>query len=388
MVTTILKVAPFAYLPDSVGDNFRSLNTFIKNKFQEAYPSIQLVLEPMNTSNDVYNLQFLTKWLASDGSGQDVVEVDAVLLGDLVNAGLIVPQFPTPDNHSDWHPSAATAVQFNQAVYGYPHLMCGYFLFTRNSSVAAVNTIDQLTNVLGNRSTDNYRLVGNMKSDWDLPALWMNSYQSSTSPPYNSVAFALHAFRNDSFDNIGKLAKLCNRTNSENHCIDGRFAENYDEPALLFARKQSAAAFGYSERLFLIQNNTTPDDFATVKVIPLPTGSLLNQFVSFTDAYVFRRNMSTDVLNAARLFVEFMAKPEMQAAVVASGDSPRSDTIPRYLLPISKMAYNQPLLTRNSLYQNVFRNLNGLPYPTVGFYNMHEQLYNAIMNYVGPYIRI
>lgn len=386
MATTILKVAPFAYLPDSVGDNFKSLSNFITSKFQAAYPNIKLVLEPMNTTNDVYSLPFLSKWLASDGSGQDVVEVDVVLLGDLVNAGLIVPQFPTPDNHQDWHSAAAAAVEMNGAVYGFPHLMCGYFLFTRDSSVAAVNTIDQLVAALGNKPTDKYRLVGNLDSSWDLPALWINSYQNSASSVYNSVAFALHAFRNDSFENMGKLAGLCNRTGSGNPCIDGTFKNNYDQPAILFANNQSAAAFGYSERLFLIRNHTSPDDFANVKAIPIPTGTLLNQLVSFTDAYVFRRNMSTDVLNAARLFAQFMGSPEMQAAVVASGDSPRENTIPRYLLPMSKMAYDQPLLANNSFYQNVFRKLIGFPNPTAGLYTVREEMYNAIMNYVKPYI--
>jgi hypothetical protein len=37
----------------------------------------------------------------SDGSGYDIVEIDTVILGDLVNVGLIAPQFSLPDNHTD-----------------------------------------------------------------------------------------------------------------------------------------------------------------------------------------------------------------------------------------------------------------------------------------------
>ncbi|CAF4680227.1 unnamed protein product, partial [Rotaria sp. Silwood2] len=78
--------------------------------------------------------------------------------------------------------------------------------------------------------------------------------------------------------------------------------------------------------------------------------------------------MSADVLNAARLFANFMGTPRMQAAVVGSGDS--VGAIPRYLLPMSKSAYDEPLLANNRFYQKYFRNLTGAPYPTIGFSNI------------------
>ena len=44
--TTILKVAPFPYLPDSVGDQYKNLFQFIKDEFETAYPNIRLELRP------------------------------------------------------------------------------------------------------------------------------------------------------------------------------------------------------------------------------------------------------------------------------------------------------------------------------------------------------
>ncbi|CAF4654175.1 unnamed protein product, partial [Rotaria sp. Silwood1] len=55
------------------------------------------------------DLDVLTKWLMSDGSGYDIVEVDTTILGDLVNAGLIAPQFITSTSQADWHSVAATS---------------------------------------------------------------------------------------------------------------------------------------------------------------------------------------------------------------------------------------------------------------------------------------
>ncbi|CAF3448188.1 unnamed protein product, partial [Rotaria sp. Silwood2] len=99
----------------------------------------------------------------------------------------------------------------------------------------------------------------------------------------------------------------------------------------------------------------------------MPIGSLQNTALFFTDAFVFRQNMSDDVLNGARLFVEFMATPRMQASIVASADKPNS--IPRYLMPISMKAYDDPLLVKDTFYREYLRNLTGFSYPTVGFRN-------------------
>ncbi|CAF1203255.1 unnamed protein product [Adineta steineri] len=139
--------------------------------------------------------------------------------------------------------------------------------------------------------------------------------------------------------------------------------------------------FDYSERLFFILKNGSLDDYHNVKVIPLPTGKLRNQPIFFSDAFVFRRNMSEDVLEAARSFADFMGTPRMQAAVVGSGDSP--GTIPRYLLPMSISAYDEPLLANNRFYQTYFRHLTGLPYPTIGLLNTRLQLQAAILNYIN-----
>ncbi|CAF2851110.1 unnamed protein product [Rotaria sp. Silwood2] len=335
----------------------------------------------MNANDNFYNRSTLTEWLTSDGNGYDVVEVDTILLGDLVNAGLIAPLVDTSINRSDWHLAASSAVQLNEALYGVPHIMCGLFLFTRDSTVASLTTIDQLTHALNNASTMDYRLVGNLDSSWDLPALWIDSYQKTFSSRY-ALASALHDYHRVSFVTMRKLAELCNGIRGDNPCLNGRFRDDYDGPALLFANKTAKAMFGYSERLFLVRKNGFPDDYQNINVVPLPSGYHVNQQTFFTDAYVFRPNMSIDVSKAALLFAKFMATPKMQAAVVATGDGPCHNRTPRYLLPVSQKAYDEPLLKQDRFYQQYFRTLTGVPYPTVGFFNTRQALQAAIWKYV------
>ncbi|CAM4789859.1 unnamed protein product [Rotaria magnacalcarata] len=376
-----LKVALYPYLPDAGGDNYTGLLQFITDEFNKVYPDIALQLRPLSTNDDFYDLNLLSKWLMADGSGYDIVEIDTVLLGDLVNIGLVAPQFIDSRSQADWHAAANMAVQINHAVYGFPHLLCAYFLYTRDQRIAAVSTIDQLMKILGDSPTDDYRLVGNMDSSWGLPALWINSYQSSSNVSAETVAYALHGYTKSSFENMLKLTGLCNRSRGENHCLDGTFREYQDMPAILFAQNKTAAMFAYSEQLFNILKDGSIDDYHNIKLTPLPIGTAHNQPLFFTDALVFRRNMSDDMLNASGLFAEFMGTSRMQAAIVGSGDKPGS--IPRYLLPISKSAYDDPLLVNNRFYQTYFRNLTGLSCPTVGFLNARKQLQATILDYIG-----
>ncbi|CAF1393978.1 unnamed protein product [Adineta steineri] len=362
---TTLKVAMYPHLPDSAGDNYAKLLQFINEEFKKIQPTINLQLRPLDQNDDFYSLATLTPWLSTDGTGYDVVEIDTLVLGDLVNAGLIVPQFPISHNHSDWHSAAASAVLFNQAVYAYPHIMCAYFLFTRDEQAAKVTTIDELINILSPNASATYRLVGNMNSSWILPSLWINSYQSSNNSEYNIPAFALHSYQKNSFETMRKFAQLCDRAGGENNCLNGVFRDNSNMTALLFAHKQTAAMFGFSENLFTVLKNGDLDDYSNVKMIPLPLGTNDNQPGFFTNAFVFRRNMSVDVLKAARLFADFMGTPRMQAAVVGSADSP--NTKPRYLLPMSKNAYNEPLLANDRFYQQAMTKEHAyqLLYPSI-----------------------
>lgn len=379
---TTLRVALFPYIPDSGGDNYAGLLQLIKTEFERAYPGYKLKLRALNQSDDFYNLTILKDWLTrNDDDGYDLVEVDTVLLGDIVGAGIAAPVSIAPAVTADWHPSAVTAIKLNEAYYAYPHLQCAFFLFTRGYNPSKARTIDELVVSLGNSPTSVHRLVGNLNSSWDLPAIWIDSLRDTY--PYQSQieAEALHAYTKYTFDPVRQLARLCDVNGIANPCIDGTFQDT-DKMTDLFAQGQANAMFGYSERLFRIIKYGFWNDINNVKAIPLPTGTLQNNPTYFTDAFVFRRNMPLDVEYAGALFAQFMATPRMQAVVVGSGDNLIAPRIPRYLLPVSKMAYDDPLISSDPFYQLVFRNLNGVSYPNTGFPNTREELQQAITNYI------
>jgi thiamine pyridinylase len=378
---TTLKVALFPYIPDSGGDNYAGLQQFIKGDFERAFPQYNVELRQINPSEDFYDLSTLITWLTDPVNGYDVVEIDTVVLGDLVNTGLITPQWIAPSYLADWNSAATTAIQFNQAYYAYPHLQCAFFLITYIPEVSQAKTMDQLVQSLGGTPSNIHRIVGNLDSSWDLPALWLNSAHDTYNDTYNTTARALHGYNIYTFDSLRKLARLCDTLAEPNRCLDGTFDDpNYMTD--LFIQGQAAAMFGYSERLFRIIKNGFPGSINLVKVNPLPLGTIRNEPVFFTDAFVFRQNMANDVRQAAETFVTYMGLPPIQAIFVGSGDNPSPNRVPRYLLPVSKLAYDQPLLKLDPIYQQVFRGLNGVSYPTAGFLNARKGLQNAILQYI------
>ena len=74
---TTVKVAPYPYIPYLDGDNHQNLLKYIKDEFEKRYLIVRLVLRAMDVFDSFYK----------------VVEVDTILLGDLVDAGVAAPQY-------------------------------------------------------------------------------------------------------------------------------------------------------------------------------------------------------------------------------------------------------------------------------------------------------
>ena len=369
-VKTTLNVALYPYIPDLDGDNHQNLLKYIKTEFEKRYQSVRLVLRPMSVFDPFYDVDELSKWLNSSGDTYDIVEVDTVLLGDLVDAGVAAPQYlQTSKPPVDWHPAVASAVTVNGEIYGYPHLLCTILLFTRNAQVAASATVDDLVrNINAAQPQYPYGLAGNLNSSWDTVSLYYDAYRENNFP-YDNYYGAADEWSHDALKSLRKIAQLCTLHPNINECVNGYFNDNYDLPAKLFGIRQTQALYGYSERLFHVLKEAVAANYTNnqnTKIAPLPLGEIPNEPLFFTDAFVFRRGMSNDKLEAARNFVQFLATPKMQAAAVGAEETAKNKRLLRYLLPISSKAYDEPPLNTDYFYQTYFRNLTGRNVPNKG----------------------
>lgn len=375
---TTLNVALYPFLPDLDGDSHQNLLKYIKNEFEKHYQNVRLVLRPLSVFDPFYDVDELTKWLNSSGDAYDIVEVDTVLLGDLVNAGVAAPQYlQTAKPPPDWHPAAVSAVTVNGEIYGYPHLLCSILLFTRDNQIASSATIDDLVRNMNTAQPQYpYGLVGNLNSSWDTVSLYYDAYKENNFP-YNNYYGAADEWSHTALESLRKIAQLCTpHPTNINECVNGYFNDNYDLPAKLFGIRQAQALYGYSERLFHVLKEAVAANYTSnqnIKIAPLPLGEIPNESLFFTDAFVFRRGMSNEKLQAARNFVQFLATPKMQAAAVAAEETAKNKQLLRYLLPISSKAYDVPPLSTDYFYQTYFRNLTGLNVPNTGLNQRRQQ---------------
>ena len=119
----------FLKYPMSCG---RTLNKYIINTFQERNPKIKIeLIEVEKTSLDVYNLENVERILGLPGRDAfDLVEVDTVLLGEIVDSNLLQP---IEIDTSRFLPQAAKAVTYNRKTYGFPTMVCSNFLVTTSN---------------------------------------------------------------------------------------------------------------------------------------------------------------------------------------------------------------------------------------------------------------
>jgi thiamine pyridinylase len=377
---SVLRVALFPYIPDAGGDQYASLMSYIERGFELKYPNIDLVLRPINQADDFYDLDSLRKWLTASEAAErfDLIEVDSVLLGDLVAAGLISP-WKGPMDTQDWHPVATEAVRVNDAFYGIPHLLCGHFIITRNKGVAAARNLHELTAALRALPNDSPDLVGNMVGSWNVPSLFLDLWEDSY--PGRSTAYALHwPLETKRLQEFKELSALC-QSKGTNPCLDGTFADD-KHPALAaekFARGEADALLGYSERLFFVL--ATAKDSSPMYITAAPMGNG-NYPVLFTDAFVLRREASDDVAAAARLFATFMNSRAVQEAVMTSADV--SKKVPsRYLIPATKSAFDAPRLRNDPFYREIWKAIKrAVPFPTSGFLTVRKEIRDKIVAFL------
>jgi thiamine pyridinylase len=346
-----------------------------KKEFEKAHPDIDLVVRPISVLDNFYDLGLLTKWLkGTDAETYDIVEPDAILLGELIAAGVVQPWRNTPGK-KDWNRVGAQAVVMNGVVYGIPHLLAGYFVVSRDKSVANATNITQFTKALRSLPNPRRDIVGNLVGSWTMPALYLDAWEDSHNG--KSPAYALiRPLDQKALEGLRTLSDLCKKDGA-NPCLDGTF-HNDQKPNLaaeVFARGEADAFFGYSEQLHYIMSAIKDDGNIYISSLLIGDGSFP---ILYTDAFVLRSGSDVRVEKAAEAFVAFMNSPRVQEAVMMSLDTlPRAK--PRYLIPATSSAFDTKSVRNDRYYKEIQRALKkAVPFPSIGILNTRAAIRDEI----------
>jgi thiamine pyridinylase len=372
-----LRVALFPYIPDSAGDGFYTFTRRITDEFEKIHPGVRLDIRPLSTSDDLYDIDQLAKWLTGEPSegGYHIVEVDAVILRELM-AKKVLKAWPKAQTQPDFHSAAIAAVTFPEGVMGLPHWLCGHFLFSRNRTVAAATSISLLVSALERLGTPMPNLAADLLGSFNLPSIYLDAWADRKGA--DSVADGLSPELDEKvISDLKSFAKQCS-TGSSNPCLDGTFDDNWG-PVIEFADKRADSVFGYSERLHFIRKRMRQlgsTESIYLQSAPLGDGS---SPLLFVDALVLRADCDARCDTLAQAFGDYLIDARTFGWMLSSEDAGR-DAIPRYLIPATRTAFAEPRLSKDRYYQAIRAAIaDAKPFPNGGLYDIRRKMRDAIL---------
>lgn len=370
---TALRVALFPYIPDAAGDGYRGLLAWIDSAFEARAQWVDLQLRPLNPDDDFYNLDTLGAWLGGGPGTYDVVEVDAVLLGDLVRRSLV--QTWSRLDTADWHPAARFAASVGGSYYGIPHWLCSYFLFTRQAPVHGASSVEGLLRALGRADTVGRRpLVGNFHGSWETPAYYLDAFGETRG--WRAVPSALTPILDTTvLFPLLRTFRFCG-VGAANPCLSGGY-EADPAAARILARDSAVALIGYSERMFYVQH-FAPPGLSPVLLSAAPVGNS-SAALLFVDVLARNARCGGYCAQASELFAAFLNDPGTVASIVLSADA-GPGAVPRYLLPATVSAYQSPRLRSDPYYPTLWRAIqHSGPLPNAGLPALRKAMRDSIV---------
>jgi thiamine pyridinylase len=353
-----VNVVLFPYVPDcSPTEHFASMKSRIETEFQAKtdYCASVSIADP----NDMlYDSKALTTALTADKPAYDLVEIDTVLLGELVDTKAIRPWEGV--DSKDWLPAARTSSTIGGQVWGIPHLMCSEFIIARDPTVLQATTAAGLAAALQKLNTPAINLVGNAKGSWTLPGLYLDAW-SDTYPgedPRDGISTSLDA------KVIAPLKLFLDQCKSaaDNGCLSGAY-EAQEKDVEAFTSGSADALFGYSERLHFVLRSAK--DIATIGISPAPAGEGA-RLLSYTDALVLRTRCDGECAAAATAFASYLDSTETMKWYLRAEEC--STRVPaRYLIPATRSAFEIPEIKSDRLYAMIRRAIElAVPMPNKG----------------------
>ncbi|MEM7248725.1 MAG: hypothetical protein AAF533_25570 [Acidobacteriota bacterium] len=372
---TPLKAVLFPYIPDSVGDDFASLIEYLTTEFEKAHPEIDLeIVIDQNLDLYDYSPDGVLSQLLGDGEGAaQVVEIDTLLLGNLVESDWVQPLgLENPGMYrTAWEAASLADVQ-----YGMPTYVCSNVIYAMKPGLGGVGNAWELLEFLREAGPADVPLVGNYKGSWTLPSTYLDSWADTHDNDPSDVAGAFELpLDHDTLMWFQQVVTSCQVPGgTDNPCLDGTYQYNTAAEDA-FAAGASNGYIGYTERLFYILQAMTDPMLPDVTSAPIGGGT---NPVMFVDALVFNPNCDGECLEASQAFATFMSRTEVRSVIAFSLDG-LPGTPPRYLLQARADFYTSEPAVSDPMYEAYVPIVESAqPLPSQGFPDSRKALDAAL----------
>jgi thiamine pyridinylase len=165
-----LNVGLYKYIPDAGGgDDHAMLLIELESQFEHLHPGIDLVLSM--APEDPYNVAEVNNLL--NNKEFDIIEVDAAILKELHQMSSISKWEQLP-YFRDWHSHALESAKIDDFIYGIPHYMCGYFVFSFHDIIEKSLSLFDMAEQLEELGTHYPNFIGhNLVGGYTLSSIYL-----------------------------------------------------------------------------------------------------------------------------------------------------------------------------------------------------------------------
>ena len=299
-----------------------------------------------------------------------VVELDTIVLGELVDRGWVQPVGVASDGAV---PAARAAVAVGEQTYGVPTYLCSNVIYADSPGLAGVGDAAALVQVLAGVDPSRPALVGNYKGSWTLPAVYLDAWVDTHGPSGFAAAYTAPVDA-ATIAALRPVVDACKDKSAANPCIDGTYKENTRSEEA-FGAGAANGFMGYTERLFYILNSKPGRPLPGVISAPLGGGT---RPVIFVDALVFNPACTAACREDAQDFARYLSEPAVRETIAFSRDASAGST-PRYLLQASRAFYDGEAARADPIYRALLPIVEaGQSYPNRGFPQARKPLNEAV----------
>lgn len=358
----------YPYIPDVNNDRFEALKYIWEREFEKNYPHIDLNIDFADPAK-VYDIASLKSWL--EGGKYDVVEIDALLLGELA-AGEAIRAWDV--NQDKFVRAARIAGTYDESLFGVPHLLCSYFVYSQFKDIEGIVGFNEMIKVFESVERSVPNIVGSdLFGGLSLVSLYLDSHRD-TFPSVAVEHAAVMALNSKVLDNMSAFFYQCQWIDGDNPCLQNQYSTEH-VVGMLFSKRANSIV-GYSEILHHVVKH---DDFRKndLAIIPLMLGQA-NKPVVFADVFVLGKNCVAGCSKAAHQFVEFMNRRDILEYMMFSYDA-HGDAPPRYVIPTTVEAFESLKNGSDVHYQKLIGHLqNASAYPNFGVLQLKSGWKNEI----------
>ena len=388
-----LKVGIYPWIPDLGKDKLQGLKDMIKYDFERKHPNITL---SVSSSWDPYDVDKVTKNLSDDPNSFDVLEIDTILLGEIVDKGNV--QKLDLSHHGlqdDFMAVGLDAVTYKGSCYGVPTLNCANFLIELISGTEQCDTeilcsLEKGDHNLGDlkqvvrRYYDHFKgvspMIGDFRGKWTLPMMYLDAYVDvhGNSDAEEGIDAPIDT---KVLENMKWFMDLGDDTDGNNKGERDEY-DSASERDKDISKSDHVMLYGYSEWLSQVMSDKMckNEEIHATCIISPPLGKD-DRLLAFTDAAIVNKFHYSDPKKATAIveFLKFYTSLEFRNKY-AKGVDLKDPHPPRYVMISRKDFYTDGFGAGDKHYQQFRRAFDhAVAAPNYGLADKHKEMNDLLI---------